>query len=47
MKRVILILALTITLTGCGTVRGTLNGAGTVFEGVAEDFYSVGGWLGG
>jgi hypothetical protein len=43
MKRAILILALTIALTGCGT----LNGAGTVFEGVAEDFYSVGGWLGG
>lgn len=47
MTRVILVLALTTALTGCGTVRGVLNGAGTVFEGVAEDFHSVGGWLGG
>ena len=46
MRQAILIMIVTTTLTGCGTVRGTLNGAGTVFEGVAEDFYSVGGWLG-
>ena len=47
MKRIILVLALATTLAGCGTVRGVLNGAGTVFEGVAEDFHSVGGWLDG
>lgn len=45
MARVILALAFTTALTSCGTVRGTFNGAGAVFEGVAEDFYSLGGWL--
>lgn len=47
MTRILLLLVLTSTAAGCGTVRGVLNGTGTVFEGVADDFHSMGGWLGG
>lgn len=47
MKHAFFILVLMVTLTGCGTTRGLLNGAGTVFEGIANDFHGAGGWLGG
>ena len=44
MKNIILLCA-TLLLASCGTTRGILEGAGTVFEGVATDLRSAGNTL--
>jgi len=44
MKNIIL-LCTTLLLASCGTTSGVLEGAGTVFEGVATDLRSAGNML--
>ena len=44
MKNIIL-LCTTLLLASCGITRGILEGAGTVFEGVATDLRSAGNML--
>ena len=45
LSRLITSLLLISILTGCGTARGILFGAGSVFEGVATDAKTIGNWI--
>jgi predicted small secreted protein len=47
MARLLFILVLTSALSSCGTTRGVVQGVGNLFQGVADDFHSASGWLGG
>jgi len=40
--RIIIMLISTLILFSCGTVSGTLNGTGSVLEGVASDARQLG-----
>jgi len=41
-NRFIMILILSFILSSCGTVNGTLNGTGSVLEGIASDARQLG-----
>ena len=43
MKPTILLILATLTLSGCGTLQGLLEGTGRAVEGVAQDLRSAGG----
>lgn len=38
----LLLIAISLALTACGTVKGTTGG---FFEGAADDMKTVGGWI--
>jgi hypothetical protein len=41
-KQFIMLLILNFILCSCGTISGTLNGAGSVLEGIASDTRQLG-----
>ncbi len=41
-KKLIIVLILNCILCSCGTVSGTLNGTGSVLEGIASDTRQLG-----
>ena len=43
--QIMIMLFLSILLTSCGTVSGTLDATGSILEGIASDARSVGGLL--
>ncbi|MBF9048307.1 hypothetical protein LSUCC0031_14400 [Rhodobacterales bacterium LSUCC0031] len=42
MQRMVLLLIVVATLTGCGTARGVGHGVGEIFDGMGDDFRSLG-----
>jgi hypothetical protein len=40
--KLIIMLVLCVTLFSCGTVNGTLNGTGSILEGIASDARQLG-----
>jgi predicted small secreted protein len=43
MKLTVLLMLAAVTLSGCGTLQGLLEGTGRAVEGVAQDLRSAGG----
>ena len=41
-KKLLIVLILNCTFCSCGTVSGTLNGTGSVLEGIASDARQLG-----
>jgi hypothetical protein len=41
-KKLVIVLILSCILCSCGTVNGTLNGTGSVLEGIASDARQLG-----
>lgn len=42
MKNLITLLILVLSISACGTIKGTLDGTGSVLEGVATDARGLG-----